>query len=61
MFGINYEAIPQQVNFIPDEAGDCANAVVSQLHYFFSTTTALERSTPSSTQTTAVDKTEIVV
>ena len=38
VFGINCEAIPRQVNFLTDEAGDCgkgANAVVSRLHYFF--------------------------
>ena len=35
---VNCEAIPRQVNFLTDEAGDCgkgANAVVSRLHYFF--------------------------
>ena len=38
VFGVNCEAIPRQVNFLTDEAGDCgkgANAVVSRLHYFF--------------------------
>ena len=33
------EALPRQVNFLTDEAGDCgkgANVVISQLHYFFS-------------------------
>ena len=38
VFGVNCKAIPQQVNFLTDEAGDCgkgANAAVSQLHYFF--------------------------
>ena len=31
IFGVHCEALPQQVNFMTDEAGDC----VSQLHYFF--------------------------
>ena len=38
MFGVNCEAIPRQINFLTDEAGDCrkgANAVVSRVHYFF--------------------------
>ena len=38
MFGVNCEAIPRQVNFLGDEAGACgkgANAVVSQIDYFF--------------------------
>ena len=38
VFGVNCEALPRQVNFLTDEAGDCgkgANAVVSQLHFFF--------------------------
>ena len=37
MFGVNCEAIPRQVNFLTDEAGECekgANNVVSRLHYF---------------------------
>ena len=38
IFGVNCESIPRQVNFLTDEATDCgkgANAVISQLHYFF--------------------------
>ena len=38
VFGVNCEAIPRQINFLTDEAGDCgkgANAVVSWIHYFF--------------------------
>ena len=38
VFGVNCEALPRQVNFLCDEAGDCgkgANTVISQLHYFF--------------------------
>ena len=38
VFGVNCEALPMQINFLTDEAGDCgkgANAVVSRLHYFF--------------------------
>ncbi len=38
IFGVNCEAIPRQVNFLADEAGDCgkgSNTVISQLHYFF--------------------------
>ena len=38
VFGVCCEAIPRQVNFICDEAGDCgkgANTVISQLHYYF--------------------------
>ncbi len=38
VFGVNCEAIPRQVNFLADEAGDCgkgSNTVISQLHYFF--------------------------
>ena len=37
VFGVNCEAIPRQVNFLTDEAGECgkgANNVVSRLHYF---------------------------
>ena len=37
MFGVHCEAVPCQVNFLCDEAGDCgkgANTVVSQLHYY---------------------------
>ena len=39
MFGVCCEAIPRQVNFLADEAGDCgkgANIVISQLDFFFS-------------------------
>ena len=39
IFGVCCEALPRQVNFLTDEAGDCgkgANVVISQLHYFFS-------------------------
>ena len=38
IFGVNCESILRQVNFLTDEAADCgkgANAVISQLHYFF--------------------------
>ena len=38
VFGVNCEAVPRQINFLTDEAGDCgkgANAVVSRIHYFF--------------------------
>ena len=38
VFGINCEALPQQINFLCDEAGDCgkgSNAVASQLDFFF--------------------------
>ena len=38
VFGVSCEALPRQINFLTDEAGDCgkgANAVVSRLHYFF--------------------------
>ena len=38
VFGVNCEAIPRQINFLTDEAGDCGkggNAVISRLHYFF--------------------------
>lgn len=38
LFGVNCEAIPRQVNFLCDESGNCgkgANAVISQLHYYF--------------------------
>ncbi len=38
VFGVNCEAIPRQINFLGDEAGDCgkgSNTVISQLHYFF--------------------------
>ena len=38
IFGVNCEAMPRQINFLTDEAGDCgkgANAVISRLHYFF--------------------------
>ena len=39
LFGFHCEALPQQVNFLTDEAADCgkgAIVVVSQLDYFFS-------------------------
>lgn len=38
MFGVCCEAIPRQITFLSDEAGDCgkgANTVISQLEYFF--------------------------
>ena len=38
VFGVACEALPRQINFLTDEAGDCgkgANAVISRLHYFF--------------------------
>lgn len=38
LFGVNCEALPRQVNFLTDEAGDCgkgANTVISQLDFFF--------------------------
>ena len=38
VFGVACEALPRQINFLTDEAGDCgkgANAVVSRIHYFF--------------------------
>ena len=38
VFDINCEAIPRQINFLTDEAGECskrANSVISRLHYFF--------------------------
>ncbi len=38
LFGVNCEALPRQINFLTDKAGDCgkgANAVVSRIHYFF--------------------------
>lgn len=38
VFGVNCEALPRQVNFLTDKAGECgkgANNVVSRLHYFF--------------------------
>ena len=38
VFGVACEALPHQINFLTDEAGDCgkgANAVVSRIHYFF--------------------------
>lgn len=40
VFGVNCEALPRQVNFLTDEAGECskgANNVVSHLHYFLET------------------------
>ena len=40
MFGVNCEALPRQVNFLTDEAGECgkgANDVVSRLHYYLET------------------------
>ena len=38
MFGMSDEALPRQVHFICDEAGECgkgANVVASRVHYFF--------------------------
>ena len=40
VFGVHCEAVPRQVNFLTDEAGECgkgANNVISRLHYFFDT------------------------
>ena len=40
VFGVSCEALPRQVNFLTDEAGECgkgANNVVSRLHYFLET------------------------
>ena len=40
MFRVNCEALPCQVNFLTDEAGECgkgANNVVSRLHFFLET------------------------
>ena len=39
MFGVNCEALPRQVNFLTDEAGECSKGVnvVSHLHYFLET------------------------
>ena len=37
VFGVNCEALPRQVNFLYDEAGDCGkgtNSVISMLHFF---------------------------
>ena len=37
VFGVNCEALPRQINFLTDEAGECgkgANTVVSWNHYF---------------------------
>ena len=37
MFGVACVALPCEINFLTDEAGDCgANAVISRLNYFFS-------------------------
>ena len=38
VFGVACEALPRQIKFLTDEAGDCgkgANGVVSCIHYFF--------------------------
>ena len=38
IFGVNCEALPRQVNFLTDAAGDCGkgtNTVISQLDFFF--------------------------
>ena len=40
VFGVNCEALPRQVNFLTDKAGECgkgANNIVSHLHYFLET------------------------
>ena len=40
VFVVNCEALPWEVNFLTDEAGECGksdNNVVSRLHYFFET------------------------
>ena len=40
-FRVNCEAIPRQINFLTDEAGETgrgANAVISRLHYFLPNT-----------------------
>ena len=52
VFDVSCEAIPQQVNFLTDEAGDCGKGVVSQLHHHHGL---------SSMQTTAVDKIKTIV
>ena len=38
VFGVHYEALPRQINFLIDESSDCgkgANVVISMLHYIF--------------------------
>ena len=38
IFGVTCEAIPRQINFLTDEAGDCgkgANGMICRLHFFF--------------------------
>ena len=37
MFGVHYEAIPRQINFLTDESGEVGkgvNAVISRLNFF---------------------------
>lgn len=62
IFGVNCEALPRQINFLTDEAGNCgkgANAVVSQIHFFFDTHSFGEKY--SCMQTTAQDRTKTTV
>ena len=38
IFGVNCKALPRQVNFLTDEAGDCGkveNTIISKLDFFF--------------------------
>ena len=63
VFGVNCEALPRQINFLTDEAGDCgtgANAVVSHIHFFLKIM-VLVRKKCSCTQITVQDKTKITV
>ncbi|KAL5013745.1 hypothetical protein ScPMuIL_008015 [Solemya velum] len=58
IFGVCYEGIPKQVNFLVDEAHSISkgsNTVVSYLHFF------LGRLTSSCTATIALDKTRTVL
>ena len=61
VFGVAYEALPHQINFLTDEARDCgkgANAVISRSTISFCIT-VFGRGTCTCTQTTALATTKI--
>ena len=63
IFGVNCEALPRQINFLTDEAGDCgkgANTVTSEIHFFLLSIMALTRKRSSCMPTAAPARTKIV-
>jgi hypothetical protein len=60
VFGVNCEALPRQINFLTDEAGDCGKgAMLSSVGWTSSfTVMALERRTSFSSPIIALDRTK---